>query len=234
MAVHLVCEGFRQGLDERMLDAVVIQYHNLAVLTSPSGGSRGLGAVRAYLQSRSAHDVAVAVEDRNHRPFAVANATWANQASRSFIWRRHEIENYLLHPRVVLALFDELRACPACIGQLDYPRPSRMSMRCSKPSPPRSWRITPPKSFEMRSSGRSMPSGAWVSALLGQPLRPVPTPRDSPSGWQRSFRRRPGSPRHVRRLPAYRLSRPLQLRRGIRIGGAVPAAGIPDFPGLPP
>ncbi len=112
MAVHLVCEGSRQGLDERVLDAVVIQYHNLAVLTSPSGGSRGLGAVRAYLQSRSAHDVAVAVEDRNHRPFAVANATWANPASQSFIWRRHEIENYLLHPRVVLALFDELRTLP--------------------------------------------------------------------------------------------------------------------------
>jgi hypothetical protein len=110
VAVHLVCEGFRQGLDERVLDAVVIQYHNLAVLTSPSGGSSGLGAVRAYLESRSANDVAVAVEDRNHRPLAMATATWANPAGRSFIWRRHEMENYLLHPRVVLALFNELRA----------------------------------------------------------------------------------------------------------------------------
>jgi hypothetical protein len=112
VAVHLVCEGFRQGLDERVLDAVVIQYHNLTVLTSPSGGSSGLGAVRAYLQSRSAKDVALAVEDRDHRPLAVADATWANHASRSFIWRRHEIENYLLHPQVVLALFNELRALP--------------------------------------------------------------------------------------------------------------------------
>ena len=112
MAVHLVCEGFRQGLDERLLDAVVIQYHTLAVLTSPSGGSSALGAVRAYLQSRSTNDIAVAVEDRNHRSLAVANATWVNQAGRSFIWRRHEIENYLLHPRVVLALFNELRAIP--------------------------------------------------------------------------------------------------------------------------
>jgi hypothetical protein len=112
VAVHLVCEGFRQGLDERVLDAVVIQYHNLAVLTSPSGGSRGLGAVRSYLEDRSANDVAIAVEDRNHRPLAEADATWANRAGRSFIWRRHEIENYLLHPRLVLALFDELRAVP--------------------------------------------------------------------------------------------------------------------------
>ena len=28
------------------------------------------------------------------------------------MWRHHEIENYLLHPRVVLALFNELRALP--------------------------------------------------------------------------------------------------------------------------
>ncbi len=112
MAVHLVCEGPNQGLDERVLDAVVIQYHTLAVLTAPTGGSSGFGAVRAYLQSRSANDVAVTIEDRNHRQFAVANVSWANQAGRSFMWRRHEIENYLLHPRVVLALFDELRALP--------------------------------------------------------------------------------------------------------------------------
>jgi hypothetical protein len=110
VAVHLVCEGHRQGLDERLVDAIVIQYHNLAVLTSPTGGSSGLGAVRAYLESRSANDVAVAVEDRNHSPLVTANATWVNHAGRSFVWRRHEIENYLLHPRVVLALFDELRA----------------------------------------------------------------------------------------------------------------------------
>ena len=30
--------------------------------------------------------------------------------AHSFLWRRHEIENYLLDPRVVLALFDDLRA----------------------------------------------------------------------------------------------------------------------------
>jgi len=110
VAVHLVCEGFRGGLDERVLDAVVIQYHHLPVLMAPSGGSSALGAVRAYLQSRSASDVAV--EDRNHRPLAEASARWANQTGRAFMWRRHEIENFLLHPRVVLALFNELRALP--------------------------------------------------------------------------------------------------------------------------
>lgn len=112
MAVYLVCEGSRQGLDDRLLDALVIQKHNLAVLTAASGGSSGLRAIRSYLEGRSVHDVAAAVEDRNHRPFAQADATWTNQSGRSFIWRRHKIENYLLHPRVVLALFDELRAVP--------------------------------------------------------------------------------------------------------------------------
>jgi len=53
------------------------------------------------------------VEDRDYRPGAVANATWANRAGRSFIWRRHEIENYLLHPRVVLELFNNFRATGA-------------------------------------------------------------------------------------------------------------------------
>ncbi len=65
MAVHLVCEGPRHGLDERVLNAVVIQHHNLAVLTSPIGGSSALGAVSEYIESRSVNDVAVAVEDRN-------------------------------------------------------------------------------------------------------------------------------------------------------------------------
>jgi len=34
-------------------------------------------------------------------------------AANGYIWRRHEIENYLLHARVVLALFDDYRAAGA-------------------------------------------------------------------------------------------------------------------------
>lgn len=112
MAVHLVCEGSPEGLDERVLDALVIQFHNLGVRMSPSGGDKGLGAVRAYLKSRSLHDVAISVEDRNYRPHGEAQLTWGHLIGRSFIWRRHEIENYLLHPRVVLELFNDWRAGP--------------------------------------------------------------------------------------------------------------------------
>lgn len=214
MAVHLVCEGPRQGLDERLLNAVVIQYHNLAVLTSPSGGSKGLGAVRAYLTSRSAHDVAVAVEDRDYRPLAVANGTWANQAGRSFIWRRHEIENYLLHPQVVLALFNELRPLPGSHWAIGLP--------ASEPDVDALLQALAAPLLADHAAGvlrdeilEQMNAVGSVSFSLARPLPPAGAPpRDSPSGWRRSVRRRPDSPRHVRRLPAYSLFRTLRLRRG--------------------
>ena len=43
MAVFLVCEGETTGLDNRVLDRLVIQFHNLSVQIAPSGGSGGLG-----------------------------------------------------------------------------------------------------------------------------------------------------------------------------------------------
>src|SRR5437773_6621778 len=111
MAVHLVCEGGGSGLDNRVLDRLVIQFHNLAVQMAPSGGSGGFGAVRVYLLNRSPNDVAISVEDRDYyRTQVQAHATWGNPAASGYVWRRHEIENYLLHPRVVLALFDDYRA----------------------------------------------------------------------------------------------------------------------------
>lgn len=111
MAVFLVCEGEDNGLDNRVLDRLVIQHHNLTVQMAPSGGSSGLGGVRVYLRNLAHNNVAISVEDRDYyRTFAQAHAEWGNRAAHSFFWRRHEIENYLLHPRVVLALFDDLRA----------------------------------------------------------------------------------------------------------------------------
>ena len=38
------------------------------------------------------------------------------QRRHGYTWRRHEIENYLLHPRVVLALFDDYRGAVARVG----------------------------------------------------------------------------------------------------------------------
>lgn len=111
MAVFLVCEGENNGLDNRVLDALVVQHHNLSVQMAPSGGSGGLGAVRVYLRNLAHQNVAISVEDRDYyRTQAQAHAGWGNLAAQGFVWRRHEIENYLLHPRVVLALFNDFRA----------------------------------------------------------------------------------------------------------------------------
>jgi hypothetical protein len=110
MAVFLVCEGGNYGLDNRALDALVIQHHNLSVQMAPSGGSGGLGGVRVYLRNLGHQNVSISVEDRDYyRTEAQAHAGWGNRAAREFFWRRHEIENFLLHPRVALALYDDLR-----------------------------------------------------------------------------------------------------------------------------
>src|SRR5438270_489153 len=107
MAVHLVCEGGNAGLDNRVLDRLVIQFHNLSVQIAPSGGRRGLGAVKNYLLNHSPNDVAISIEDRDYyRTQIEARVNWGNPQASEYIWRRHEIENYLLHPRVLLALFD--------------------------------------------------------------------------------------------------------------------------------
>lgn len=126
MAVYLVCEGSSPRLDERVLDALVIQFNNLKVLTAATGGKSGHGAVRAYFENRVPADVAISVEDRDYRPQGIGAATWRNQGGRSFVWRRHEIENYLLHPRVVLELFNDLRTVPgqAWANQLPTSEPA--------------------------------------------------------------------------------------------------------------
>jgi hypothetical protein len=113
VSVYLVCEGSGRRLDERVLDALVIQFHSLTVLMASTGAKSGHGAVCAYLENQRPPHVAISVEDRDHRPRAHAQATWGNLLGRRYIWRRHEIENYLLHPRVVLELFNDFRAAGA-------------------------------------------------------------------------------------------------------------------------
>jgi hypothetical protein len=118
VATYLVCEGSRLQLDERILDELVIKAQNSTVLVVATGGKKGHGAIRAYLESQRTinqrtPNVAVSVEDRDYGPATGAQSTWANHAGKRFIWRRHEIENYLLHSRVVLELFNDFRAASA-------------------------------------------------------------------------------------------------------------------------
>lgn len=111
MAVFLVCED---ALDGRVLDQLIVQPRSLVVLVAYGHGSRSFGAIRRYIEARTAGDVAVSVRDRDYdHTLAQANATWVNATGRQFTWRRHEIENYLLEPRAILELFDEWRALPS-------------------------------------------------------------------------------------------------------------------------
>ena len=44
MAVFLVCEGVRGGLDERVLNELVVQRFNLSLKIEPAGGGDHIGA----------------------------------------------------------------------------------------------------------------------------------------------------------------------------------------------
>jgi hypothetical protein len=73
-----------------------------------------LGAICRYIETRTASDIALSVRDRDYDYTTTeANATWAPPTGKEFVWRRHEIENYLLEPRAVLELFNEWRAIPS-------------------------------------------------------------------------------------------------------------------------
>ncbi len=75
MAVRVVCEGSPKGLDNRVLRALVVRRHNLSVLIEATGGRKGLGAVRTYLNSRFPQDEAISIEDRDHYPRGDAEAS---------------------------------------------------------------------------------------------------------------------------------------------------------------
>lgn len=118
--VHLVCEGPADGLDVRVLDAVVAQILSVPVLISAAGGDSSLGSVAAWLEEKSRRQLsdgslsrptasALCIQDRNYRPRTEAQVGWNRSDAKRLIWLRHEIENYLLEPLVVLATFDSFR-----------------------------------------------------------------------------------------------------------------------------
>jgi len=113
---YLVCEGGPNSLDMRVLDALVTRHLDVQIM--PGAGENSIGSVRSWLEERSrpnlpdgslgpAQDVAFAVFDRNYLSFDEAQKKWKNP--RHFVWLRHEIENYLLEPRVVFSAFSYVR-----------------------------------------------------------------------------------------------------------------------------
>ncbi len=118
--IYLVCEGLGHGLDLRVLNRVVVQRFSLNVIVTPAGGEGSLRSVAAWLEDRdrktgpaaklgSPTDRTYTIEDRNYRLLTECEESWQPH-SKHFIWHRHEIENYLLDPRVVSSAFTALRA----------------------------------------------------------------------------------------------------------------------------
>lgn len=116
--LYLICEGPQNGLDVRVLDRIIAQKLGKAVLINGAGGDTSLGSVATFLEERSrkaspdgvlatAVDRAYSVEDRNFSSAEIVESKWG-LASKRFVWRRHEIENYLLDPGVVANAFVSL------------------------------------------------------------------------------------------------------------------------------
>lgn len=121
MSTYLVCEGPADGLDIRVLDLIIAHKLNLPVQIIPAGGEGSLGSVATWLEERSREllpdgtsssprDRAYAVEDRDFCPAEEVEQIWRQPNSKRWMWRRHEIENYLLDPRLVADAFRALQA----------------------------------------------------------------------------------------------------------------------------
>jgi hypothetical protein len=99
--IYLVCEGSDDGLDFKVLNLILVNKLNKAVLISPAGGDTGLNSVANWIEAKSAPGaISYSIEDRNYRSLDTVEGKW-KAGSKRFIWRRHEIENYLLEPSVI-------------------------------------------------------------------------------------------------------------------------------------
>ena len=99
---YLVCEGFNGGLDERVFDALIAQKLGVVVRTEPVGGDSIARGVASYLRGMHTGGKVMSVLDRN---FSSRSEVRRNKTGSHRLLSRHEIENYLIDPRVVAAAF---------------------------------------------------------------------------------------------------------------------------------
>jgi hypothetical protein len=100
-APHLVCEG---ESDRRLLEQL---YDGREIMVEDVSGEGSLRGAAAYLRQRGRK--VFTVRDRNFRPLAETEACFQpDYAGNHFTWRRHELENYLLEPPVLLACLQDL------------------------------------------------------------------------------------------------------------------------------
>ena len=98
----LLCEG---DSDERFLDRI---FNTSELKAQQVGGFRNLRPAAAYLARQN--QLVFTIQDRDFRPLSEAEECYSkNYAGRHFMWRRHELENYLIEPRVVANCFKQLQ-----------------------------------------------------------------------------------------------------------------------------
>lgn len=117
----VVCEDKLTG---RVLGLLIARAPDKDVTFVVAHGKSNVLPVAAHHRNSSGYAKVCTVRDRDYQSASEASASWAAD-SNDFIWTRHEIENYLLDPRVVSAaleaLADEYGAnwpmnVPTCVG----------------------------------------------------------------------------------------------------------------------
>jgi len=108
--IYLICEGTPDMLDVKVLRLILVNHLYKNIRIEAVGGESSLKSVARWFEDKSGNkDRAYVIEDRNFRPLPVVEQTWQNPGGKNFIWRRHEIENYLLDPRIIAEAFQTLR-----------------------------------------------------------------------------------------------------------------------------
>jgi hypothetical protein len=115
----LICEGNEGSLDARVLNIMLVQKFNKSIQIIPAYGDANLNKVAEYHREKSRIKKSngiwseplshvFVIQDRNFCAREEVEESWAPH-SWHFIWRRHEIENYLLDIRVVTRAFLNLQ-----------------------------------------------------------------------------------------------------------------------------
>ena len=103
----LVCEGEPNSIDATILKQVFVSVLAAGISIESGGGIKGTGPIAAFLRRQRGGTVAY-VNDRDYRPRDDAERAFAD-GQNGFPWRRHSIENYLLHPLVIRSALSRVK-----------------------------------------------------------------------------------------------------------------------------
>lgn len=125
----LICEGGTADLDFRILDKVLRGVFRLSVDLQPAQGNLSVKAIAEWFEhrhfdaSKTSSKQAIgqtksigakpktqifSIRDRDYLSTGDVEDSWRD-GSRKLIWRRHEIENYLIDPKIVHRFFGHVR-----------------------------------------------------------------------------------------------------------------------------